>query len=123
MDDRILRFIEENPSHHLYSYQRLDTDNSFRLVEILPGIGDENIAVKISNYRLDSAPLYSALSYTWGEETGIVYISCNGFDLPVTETLADVIRVFRQADIRGFSGSTSAVLISQISRKGLNKSV
>ncbi|ETN38420.1 uncharacterized protein HMPREF1541_06455 [Cyphellophora europaea CBS 101466] len=98
MDDRILRFIQENPSHTLYRHRPLETVHSFRLIEILPGTADAEVAVKVDNHCLNNAPPYSALSYTWGEETGIVYISCNGSDLPVTETLANVLRLFRSSD-------------------------
>lgn len=51
-----------------YPGQSLDSDDSFRLVEIQPGERDnDSIFVRLLNTRLRESPAYEALSYTWGD--------------------------------------------------------
>ena len=99
MDDRIKDFLIARPSKYLYKHQPLVGDESFRLVDLPAGCGNDKVAVSLNNYRLSDAPGYEALSYIWGEDADVEYIQCNEKHvLPVTTSLVQVLRRFQLPD-------------------------
>ena len=72
-------------------YPVLSGAKSFRLLTILPGLGEEGIATKSFTAELPvipgSSPRYDALSYVWGNQAEKRQISCNGQSIDVTLNL------------------------------------
>ena len=87
MDERITNFLQAHPSDRFYRHEPLVGNDSFRLVDLLPGTGNSVVVSSLSNYRLVNAHAYEALSYTWSEKTDMEFIRCDGFHLPVTNSL------------------------------------
>ncbi|KAF4632732.1 hypothetical protein G7Y89_g5395 [Cudoniella acicularis] len=69
-----------------------------RLLCIEPGSDESQIAVRLVTTRLESAPPYEGLSYTWGVAEFNSTITCDGSSFPVTQNLYDAIRYLRQPD-------------------------
>ena len=61
--------------------------NQFRLLQVLPGKSDDPIETKLYVVCRDDGPIYSALSYTWGDHTQVMPITVNGLEWFVTENL------------------------------------
>lgn len=72
-------------------YPVLSGAKSFRLLTILPGLGEEGIATKIFTAELPiisgSSLHYDALSYIWGSQADKRQISCNAQPIDVTQNL------------------------------------
>ncbi|KAF2006133.1 HET-domain-containing protein, partial [Amniculicola lignicola CBS 123094] len=80
---------------NLYSYTPLDPNaSSFRLVRLLPSSDSQPIKCTLSEYPLDDAPPYTALSYTWSPEGGSGYIECDGRLVQGTNNLRHFLRQF-----------------------------
>jgi hypothetical protein len=61
----------DTQSHEEYQYTPLNPDlNEIRLLVLLPGAETEPISCRIITVELESAPIYSAVSYTWATEDG-----------------------------------------------------
>ena len=60
-----------------YEYEDLTEVNDFRLLELLPGERFESIHCRLKPASLAAQPLYTALSYTWGESSvgTVIYIN------------------------------------------------
>jgi hypothetical protein len=69
---------------------------SIRLVTINTSNSTVLIPCRLENFPLDSAPPYTALSYTWGDETVTRKISVNGKDFSVRENLWQFINSRRR---------------------------
>ncbi|OCL04967.1 HET-domain-containing protein [Glonium stellatum] len=52
-----------------YPGQPLQGTDAFRLVTILPGKEESSICCRLFNVRLQDAPKYEAVSYTWGDQS------------------------------------------------------
>ncbi|CAO2649165.1 Nn.00g101140.m01.CDS01 [Neocucurbitaria sp. VM-36] len=87
----------------VYSLLRLRCRSDIRLMRILANDGN-NIACELRVVNLESNPLYTALSYTWGPSTGAEErmgvssspthtICCNDRKILVTKNLYDFLRV------------------------------
>ncbi|KAK4663107.1 hypothetical protein QC763_600470 [Podospora pseudopauciseta] len=59
----------ESEAHAVYRGRPLDLDDSFRLLQLLPGHLDEPVRIRLFSAQLSAAPSYEALSYTWGDPT------------------------------------------------------
>jgi hypothetical protein len=59
-------------------YEPLQDPHAFRLLDLLPGNGEEQICCELSPNNLALRPGYYALSYTWGSEESPVLIKVNG---------------------------------------------
>ena len=72
-------------------YPVLSGAKSFRLLTIMPGFREENIATRIFTAELPVVPgkmlHYDALSYVWGNQADKRQISCNGQSIEVTQNL------------------------------------
>ena len=54
---------------------------------------------KLEEIDLRKPPKYYAVSYVWGDKTGVPpTISCDGAVLPITRNLDDALRKFRRED-------------------------
>lgn len=69
-------------------YNGLDRDKpEIRLLHILPGGLDDQIACSIASCSLEAKPVYTALSYTWGSVSPDCTIRVNGTEVGVTKNL------------------------------------
>ena len=69
-----------------------------RLLDILPGSGDDPICVKLHTTLMGEAGSYKALSYTWGSATdNLCNIMCDGYEFWVTANLFAALVRFRDA--------------------------
>ncbi|KAH8725749.1 heterokaryon incompatibility protein-domain-containing protein [Phaeosphaeriaceae sp. PMI808] len=85
--------MEANPLHTSFHHEPLpDSASHIRLLEILEGDFDHELVCQLTTWPRDNAPLYYALSYTWGDETPLVSISINGKRMRVRENCAYVLR-------------------------------
>ena len=94
MDEGIRKFLDAYPSDDLYRHGPFPDKQSFRLVDLAQGQGDDEIVLTVANYDITNPPPYGALSYTWGEEVTIEYIRCNEQDLAVTSSPIVALRQF-----------------------------
>jgi hypothetical protein len=69
-----------------------------RLLHIEAVSNDSAIVVRLVPTKLDSAPSYEGLSYTWGVVEFTSTIMCDGSPLPVTQNLYDALKYLRQPD-------------------------
>jgi hypothetical protein len=71
----------------IISYPPLLSSNSFRLIQLSPGSGSDIISVHLLQSELQSAPVYDAVSYVWGDSECAVTISCDSQPLEITTNL------------------------------------
>lgn len=69
-----------------FQYQPLPEDRMIRLLEFLPG---DLPSVQVITTKLDTAPKYAALSYTWGENNFDHNLSIDNSILPITKNLSE----------------------------------
>ncbi|KAF2719218.1 HET-domain-containing protein [Polychaeton citri CBS 116435] len=87
-----------------YHYGLLKGKTSIRLAQIRPGSGHKGLAIDLIDAYVTGANRlsYDALSYVWADANGEIRrdknISCNGKSLPITETLLEALRRFRDPD-------------------------
>lgn len=81
-----------------YKYEALTTPKDIRLLDILPGRGDEPLSISLRIVNLDAQPDYEALSYVWGDPTITRGLRCNGHDVQVTTNLHDALTQLRLTD-------------------------
>jgi len=73
---------------------------NIRLVEILPGHGDEQIACRMHVAVLDKNTEYTALSYVWGDETLTKKIKINGKTFTIRGNLWDFLHEARRSEFK-----------------------
>lgn len=83
-----------------YHYERLKDTDSIRLLRLLPAESSrEDISISLANARLDQAPDYEALSYTWATADGDASLSCSitcdGHRIVVTKNCEAALRYLR----------------------------
>ncbi|KAJ4264311.1 hypothetical protein NW762_005507 [Fusarium torreyae] len=58
-----------------YAGEILSEANSFRLISLEPGCGDDSLTIRLLNTNLDNAEPYEALSYVWGDASNVVPVN------------------------------------------------
>lgn len=70
-----------------------DPRHCLRLLEIHPApAGNDIIQCRLSTWRIDMAPSYHAISYTWGDPKSTASVKVNGIDVRVRQNCLDVLR-------------------------------
>ncbi|KAH8742593.1 heterokaryon incompatibility protein-domain-containing protein [Diaporthe sp. PMI_573] len=69
-----------------------------RVIDILPGNGDEELSCLIRHVSLFDDPQFDAISYCWGGQAPSRPILCDGLSQLITENLHDALRCFRSPD-------------------------
>ena len=85
---------------HSDSYQPLETKDSFRVLELLPGILDDPLQCRIQETTWSDNTKYEALSYVWGppvDPMTVEDISSKSV-LRITENLFHALRILRYND-------------------------
>ncbi|KAK3112761.1 hypothetical protein LTR53_010621 [Teratosphaeriaceae sp. CCFEE 6253] len=85
------------PNETVYAYYPLDT-GTIRLLELLPGVGDEPLVGNLVTVRLAEGPVYEAMSYVWGPRQPFELIGCPEAGVHITGNLADGLRRVRNAE-------------------------
>jgi hypothetical protein len=77
-----------------YQYAPLDEklDRHIRLLTLYPLLSPNTINCTLTTYELAAAPLFDALSYTWGSEIGAKPINIDGCRLLIRRNLWDFLR-------------------------------
>ncbi|EXJ61332.1 uncharacterized protein A1O5_11890 [Cladophialophora psammophila CBS 110553] len=69
-----------------------------RLVDLLPGEGDDPVSLRLLIAELGHHPEYEAISYVWGDPSQTVSVLCNGRPLAITVSLNAVFKRVRYPD-------------------------
>jgi hypothetical protein len=78
-----------------YTHKRFSDRDSIRLLQLQPGVYDDDIRIILIEAPLSKPPKYEALSYVWGSPTPGTAISCHGLELLVTENCVLAMRRVR----------------------------
>ena len=78
-----------------YVYERLCHPSSIRLIRYLSNDNPDEISLSLSEYQLDSAPDYQALSYVWGNPARNKSVVCNGYHFKVSSSLFTALQRIR----------------------------
>lgn len=80
-----------------YRHTSLDQaqPDAFRLLTLIPGNDEEPVQCRLTIHRRHDAPLYRALSYTWGNEPPSQLVHVNRRKFLVTPNLHSALRNFR----------------------------
>ncbi|KAH7075909.1 heterokaryon incompatibility protein-domain-containing protein [Paraphoma chrysanthemicola] len=77
------------------------SDREIRLLELLPGEGDDAIRCTTRVVSLNDHPDFETVSYVWGDRTGDRFIEVSGDSIPVTKNLYDgLLRLRLSSTIR-----------------------
>ncbi|KAF2826042.1 hypothetical protein CC86DRAFT_293750, partial [Ophiobolus disseminans] len=68
--------MENSPTHFKHEPLR-DSTTHIRLLEIIAGTLGETVTCQLTEWPIESAPSYYALSYTWGNPAATTYITVN----------------------------------------------
>jgi hypothetical protein len=69
-----------------------------RLLELLPGTGEDSVRCRLKHTALSSNAEFESLSYTWGHPNDTTSILCDNDLLPVPTNLAEALQGLRYAD-------------------------
>lgn len=72
---------------NIYQYKSLDSVSSIRLVELLPELRNDELALSMHHADLAKPPTYHALSCCWGDPTPSRTIYIDGLIHPIHENL------------------------------------
>lgn len=79
-----------------YQYVGLDENvDEIRLLTLLRGGDGDPLSCSLAVVRLKDAPVFEAISYTWGDPSITENITCNGDPIRITTNLADALRELR----------------------------
>lgn len=102
-----------------FSYEELSLPRSIRLLRIQV-TGSNDILAEMISISIDSAPVYDALSYTWGDPISSCiphdeacyresfFMMCNGQILEINANLRDALIAWYSADISVSMGGCRA---------------
>ncbi|KAI4949047.1 hypothetical protein J4E91_005510 [Alternaria rosae] len=77
-------------------YEPLPTGEFIRVLKLQPGETGQNLVCNLEIVDIEqSKGSYEAISYVWGDSNSTIDIQCNGLRVPVTISLADALRNFR----------------------------
>ena len=90
-------WAEQKPSPEPYRYTELEHTQSIRVLEVIL-VGDHGyytpdiLACKIRHCNLEDQPLYTAVSYTWGDEHSLLDLDVEGKVLRVRRNVYLMLR-------------------------------
>lgn len=93
--NRKQKTVESNPP--MAYYQSLPSQDSIRLLHLLPGTRDSPVETTLSVHSLTDSPPYEALSYTWGTSGGFP-MTCDSCSTLIQESLFQAFNALRQRD-------------------------
>ena len=78
-----------------YTHSPLQHSQSFRLVKLGPGTGDDPLVCIFDVFSLDAVPAYEALSYAWGDPSACQNVKVGNSRLPVAANLNSALKRLR----------------------------
>jgi hypothetical protein len=92
-----MNLVEMNTHDHhtLYKYSTLLSESSFRILELLPGDQDDEIAYNLETSEIGTSRPYEALSYCWGDPTDQLDTNCHSRTLKITQNLHAGLKALR----------------------------
>lgn len=78
-----------------YTYERLPTATSIRVLELLPQIEGQPRRARLVAVDLADHPEYDCLSYVWGDGTNPGTCICDDQEISITRNLADFLEVYK----------------------------
>jgi hypothetical protein len=99
-----------------YTYEELPNTSSFRILELLPGIKEEEIEFILSIADWNNPPSYEALSYAWGDVDTTKPIFSRGSKLDVTTNLKAGLLQLRKPDKSRYIWADAVCIYSDRSR-------
>lgn len=63
-----------------------------------PAVAGQDLQTRLVVVDLRDAPVYEAISYTWGDSTDRVLLKCNGRTVPIPRNLEDALKQIRYSD-------------------------
>jgi hypothetical protein len=88
-------------------YDSLDSSSrNIRLLSLPARMHAEEIECRLSTVKLEEAPAYEALSYTWGSPDDKQIIKLNGHQISITHSLYVALQHLRQINSFGESGDS-----------------
>lgn len=79
-----------------YNYVKLPEFESLRVLELLPGKGEDPIVTKLHLTDWNDPMPFEAISYAWGDPKIQASIECNGKKLDITPNLVDCLHQLRR---------------------------
>lgn len=109
---------------NVYTYEKLPSSSSFRILELLPGAEDESICYKLhfSDWMFPDELPYEAISYAWGDPKITADTICDGKVLAVTSNLKDGLAQLRYQDCSRYLWADS-ICIDQTDKSELGHQV
>ncbi|TVY15876.1 Heterokaryon incompatibility protein 6, OR allele [Lachnellula arida] len=93
-----IRLVHVLPANHRPSIEQDLTQQPEELNPSYPSIANNLICCTISHASLDNAPPFTALSYSWGDQTQRCEILLNGAPISITKNLESALRHLRLQD-------------------------
>lgn len=85
--------ISDEPAQNHFKHHPLpDPATYIRLLEILEGQFDTHVICEVSEWPVDEAPAYYAISYTWGDPEATTEITVNGKRMTVRQNCEYVLQ-------------------------------
>lgn len=81
-----------------FKYAQLPGESSFRILELLPGVKEDEVAYRLHLEDWKDPPSYEALSYAWGDRDVKVATICHDAILQVTPNLRSCLQHLRYQD-------------------------
>jgi hypothetical protein len=91
-------FGDIHQSSDMYEYMNLPTENSFRVLELLPGREHDPISCHLLPADWSNVPSYEAVSYAWGNPELTAPVLCHGKRVNVTQNLHNALTQLRHQD-------------------------
>ena len=79
----------------IYQGLTLSTSGHIRLLDLQPRSRESHVECTLKAIELSPRPLYTAISYTWGQETEQTLITVNGLPFRVRRNLYDLLKDLR----------------------------
>lgn len=105
-----------------FEYIRLPTISSFRYLELLSGVGDDEVEVRLHLAEWDNPPVYEAISYAWGDPKDKISLCLGIGTIEIPGNLVDGLKSMRSAETSRFLWA-DAICIDQGNVKERNHQV
>ncbi len=70
-----------------YQYEIMPTQASFRVLELLPGQEGDPVSCLLHHVDWSTPVEYEAISYAWGDQNDIKWVTCQEREVKVTRNL------------------------------------
>lgn len=82
-------------THQAELYRPLVCADEVRILVVFPDHEEDSVKCQLHYARLSDDPLFTAISYVWGDSNDTVHIECDGHPVKVTRNLYSCIKNLR----------------------------